>query len=210
MWEGGVELLRANCEGSVGVGGVTKVAGPSAPGGVPGIFVMMGRGVAGFLGEGVFSPGSSNRGLSSKTSGPGGAGLPLEPRLPFRPRPNVPPIPPPVVFARICSTSASGVTVDFLREGLNASFNRPAGDGLRRCEAVVGAFRVSDRDEELVLLTDWELSEAFKVEGASVSAAMRGEERVRYPACDWCGLRVGLLRVCELLDAAEVSERASQ
>jgi hypothetical protein len=53
----GVEFIRWWWV-SVGVGGVTTVAGPCVVGGVAGSAVIIGRGLKAFLGEGVFSPGS--------------------------------------------------------------------------------------------------------------------------------------------------------
>lgn len=71
--EMGVDGLRV-CDGSVGVGGVTTVAGPLNPGGVEGSWVINERGVLVFRGEGVFSPGSSKSAWSPNTIGIGGTG----------------------------------------------------------------------------------------------------------------------------------------
>ncbi len=69
----GVDGLRV-CDESVGVGGVTTVAGPLNPGGVEGSLVINERVVLVFCGEGVFSPGSSKSALSPNTIGIGGTG----------------------------------------------------------------------------------------------------------------------------------------
>jgi hypothetical protein len=75
----GVDGSRV-CEGSVGVGGVTTVAGPLKLGGVKGSFVINECGVfLAFCGDGVFSPGSSTSALSEKIREPG---LPVRPRSP--------------------------------------------------------------------------------------------------------------------------------
>ena len=103
----------------------------------------------------------------------------------FRPLPpTAPPTPPSVVL--LFSDPVSGGAAEPLREGLKASFKRPTGEGLRRCEDEVGARRVSDFFEVAVSPSDCRLGELGNggAAEATVSAFIRGEEMVRYPACD--------------------------
>lgn len=76
---------------------------------------------------------------------------------------------------------------------MNASFNRPTGEGLLRPDAAGGAFSVLDRAEFVEAGIVGALSVVVNGEESSVSVVMRGEEAVKYPICDWCGVSVGLL-----------------
>lgn len=71
--------------------------------------------------------------------------------------------------------------MDGLLEGLKASLSLLPGEGLRRCAPVVGGLKVSVPLDCNDSLRDCKLGLAkrVEVEVARVSAAMRGDERVR-------------------------------
>lgn len=166
---------------SVGVGGVTTVAGLASnttPGGVLGSLVTRSRGFLAFAGEGVFSPGSAKMGLSSKI---------WRLRLSFRGRPlsaslvgegGVYPNPR-FAFsdsARIWSARPAGeVSVRFT---LKASFSLPTGEGLRRADEA-GAWSVCEREEGEGFSGELARFSGSGGDESTVSVVMRGDEAVR-------------------------------
>jgi hypothetical protein len=140
------------------------------PGGVDGGFVINECGVRlGFLGDGVFSPGSSTSGLSSNTIGPG---------LPFRSCAPCPPCLIGVSFSLSLPDSVPAGEVELLRD-LKASFRRPTGEGLLRCDADVGAFSVFDREDDVLEFTEDVLSVFVNGPEITVSVVIKGEDAVR-------------------------------
>lgn len=78
----------------------------------------------------------------------------------------------------MASESAPEFTVEFFFPGLKASRSRPTGEGLRRCELATGAARDVDPlvDKVSLRLSTDRNGEAV---GATASAFMRGDDRVR-------------------------------
>lgn len=175
--------------GSVGVGGVMKVVGASDRlGGVAGSEVTMRFGATD-LSEGVdfvSCPvcicggeawiGSSNTLVSR-----------------FFP-PNKAPSPPPLVLGRATSGLAPGLgfgDVDLLL-GVKASLSLPTGDTPRLFAATLVelAFRAAGSWVEACESTRVTLVEVVE---SIVSEAIRGDDSVKRPACDWCGEMPGRL-----------------
>jgi hypothetical protein len=178
---------------SVGVGGVTSVVGASTRfGGVAGSVVMIRFGATADLRDvvdRVCSPVCIDGGEACK-----GWSKMLVSR--FFP-PNSEPRAPLLVLGRTGSASppALGAAAVDRRVGAKASFNLPTGDGdtplLLAATSIVCAWR---RCASSVAAT--ESTGATSVADPSesiVSDAIRGEDSVRRPACDWCGEMPGLL-----------------
>jgi hypothetical protein len=175
--------------GSVGVGGVMKVVGASDRlGGVAGSEVMMRFGATD-LSDGVDL-------VSSPVCICGGEawiGLSNTFVSCFLP-PNRAPSPPPLVLGLAASGLAPGLgTGDVaLRFGVKASLSLPTGDTPRLFTAMslVFALRVVGSSMEA-----WEFTSVpwVELEESIVSEAIRGDDRVKRPACDWCGEMPGRL-----------------
>lgn len=109
--------------------------------------------------------------------------------------PNKAPSPPPLVLGLAGSGSTPVLGDVGLRPGANASFSLPTGDGdtprLFAATSMVFACRIEASSAEAT-----ESRGVASVVGpteSSVSEAMRGEDSVKSPACDWCGEMPGLL-----------------
>lgn len=73
---------------------------------------------------------------------------------------------------------------DIFRIGAKASLRRPAGEGLRRAEG--GASRVCDLESMLTCERSGRGGTGGTALSVSTSSAcIEGEERVKYPVCEW-------------------------
>jgi hypothetical protein len=186
-WSECVDSVGEDVFPSVGVGGVMKVLGASMRfGDAAGRFVVTMRLGADDRGDGLerVSPSMSICGGDTRTeSSTGLASRFLAPKND--------PIPPPLVLGLAVSVSPAATLgtiglVAVLRLGANASLSFPTGD-----TALLFA------DKSLLLagrsvpssVETWEFTSVASAEWAesTVSEVMRGEERVKRPAWDWCG-----------------------
>jgi len=163
---------------SVGVGGVTKVLGVPKGGGVSGMSVLIGFGVEDpFVTVELCSVGSRGTEMSST----------VDPRLeatpPLLPPPASTPVSPPALappadLTESVSSVGFGV-IEFLLDGVKASLSFPTGEELR--------FGDEDTSSEFVFLRarasprgcTASTEGSVVVEGSTVSAVIRGEDRVR-------------------------------
>lgn len=165
------------CERSVGVGGVTTVAGLTLKsGGVEGNVVTKSLGFLDLAGEGVFSAGSSESSLSSKI---------CLLRLSFRALPlaSGSVAAGPLAILSVSATLVGDVSRLF---ALNASFSLPTGEGLRLADEG-GAFKVCDLEVDGT-------GESCVFGGgleSTVSVVIRGDEAVKNPICELCAESVG-------------------
>jgi len=184
-----VENVGEDAFPSVGVGGVMKVVGASARfGGVAGSVVMMRFGaverreVVDFVCSPVCICGGEAWNGSSKT------------RVSRFFPPNSEPKPLPLVLGREPSPSSPVLGEVDLRDGANASFNLPTGDGdtprLFVATSMVCACRSEASSAGVAEST--RVASVVEPTESMVSEAMSGEDSVRSPACDWCGEMPGL------------------
>jgi hypothetical protein len=174
---------------SVGVGGVTNVVGASTRfGGVAGSWVMIrwGTDERRDVVDCAFSPvyicGGEACNGSSKT---------------FVSRffpPNSVPNPPPLVLGLALSVPPTVLGDVDLRVGVNASFSLPTGDGdtplLFAAMSMVLACRMGASSAEVMEST--RVASVVDPTESIVSEAIKGDDSVRSPACEWCGEMPGL------------------
>ena len=169
--------------GPVGVGGVTRVVGASCKfGGVAGVVVMILSGVEVTRAGRALVPGvTCICGGSSKVLDPR-----REPNPDFFPTPpNRPPRPPPLVPDLTGSVSAVSFSDVDLLVGAKASLSLPTGDGLRFA-VEVGSSVLACFGASMPSMSGVE-SARLVVDGLEpiVSEAIKREEVVRYPVCEW-------------------------
>lgn len=185
-----VECVGETAFPSVGVGGVTSVVGASARfGGVAGSCVMIRFGAV------------DRRDVVDCVCPPvcicgGEAWMGWSRTLVSRffP-PNKAPNPPPLVLGLAGSGSTPVLGDVDLRVGANASFSLPTGDGdtprLFAVTSIVFACRMDASSTEATEST--RVASVVDPTESIVSEAIRGEDSVKSPACDWCGEMPGLL-----------------
>lgn len=177
---------------SVGVGGVTSVVGASTRfGGVAGSCVMIRLGAAD-LGDAldrVCSPVCIDGGEACR----GWSKILVSRFFPPNRDPNAPLLV--LGLAGSASPPALGAAAVERRVGANASFNLPTGDGdtplLVAARSIVCAWWMCA--SSLAATASTGATSVVEPTESIVSDAIRGEDSVRSPACDWCGDMPGLL-----------------
>ena len=181
-----VELVGEGLRASTGVGGVTKVVGASTRlGGVEGSWVVM-------ILAGALERSEPSDCLSDSMCIWGGDAWTGSPRMVvsrFLPPKRVPRL---VVELRAASVLASCLGEVERRVGLKASLSLPTGEAprLEGATSMVFAWWRGLRGSRGVVAESGRVasvSVADDVAESSVSEAMRGEDRVRRPAWEWCG-----------------------
>lgn len=174
---------------SVGVGGVMKVVGASARFGdvvCRAVMIRLGaverRDVVDCVCSPVWICGGEAWNGSSKTR--------VSRFFPPNSAPN-----PPLELGRAPSKSPPVLGEGDRRLGANASFSLPTGDGdtprLFAATSMVFACRMGASSADVMEST--RVASVVDPSESIVSDAIRGEDSVRRPACDWCGEMPGLL-----------------